>query len=142
MRRFGFLLFSAVLAVATVGCAHTLRLRVVDAGCEQPLNGVETSWREDKVDLLLGAYQRGPTNLQPSTKEGLVTVGEIHPKWVGRFKFNYPGYAPLYGIYSGGSLSLGTKTKANVRGERFVLEGPVTSAPSSNGVFTVPMSRR
>ena len=141
-RHLNILLSLAVVAAATVGCAHTLRIRLVDAGSEQPLAGVETSWREDKIDLLLGAYHNGPTNLQPSTGEGIVTVGKVHPRWVGRFEFTAPGYTQRYGMYSRGGLALGTKTNANIRGERFVLEGPVTTAASSNGTFTVPMSRR
>ena len=118
----------AAIALTTAGCTHTLRLKAVDAGSERPLAGVETSWREDKVDLLLGAHHHGATNLQPSTEDGVVVAENVHPKWVSRLELTHAGYAPLYGIYSRGALALGAKTNANVRGERFILEPPVVSA--------------
>ena len=137
--RFSLLTFAPLLLVT--GCAQTICLRTVDSANNQPLSGVSTLWREDSAYNLLTERRHsiGPTNFV-SGEQGVITVGEIHNKWVSRFVFSHGGYATLYGIYTPGKLVLAERIKpAPLPQDRFILEDPRVVVVSSNGCFLVEM---
>jgi hypothetical protein len=138
-----FLRFSIILApmLFMVGCAHTMRVKVIDAETGQPVAGVEVCWRQDYQDLLLGSHHYGPTNLPSSTTDGLITLDGLHPKDVSRFIFSHPGYRTVYGIYSGGALTLAEATNAAVPPELFILKGKLITVEPNKGVCVVQMAR-
>lgn len=133
----------AGLLFAASGCASTIRLRMIDAKTGLSLTGVSAVWREDSYDLILGRFQKGPTNLAPSDDSGIITINGVHNRRVGRLVFSHPGYTPVYGAYSGGSLEISEAIKPPpLSQERFILEEPRTVIGTSNGCFLVKIPRR
>jgi hypothetical protein len=131
---------AAGLLLAT-GCAHAIRLKVVDAVTSQPLAGVSTVWHEKAYNLLTGRlYQTGPTNLPPSGRDGVITIGGVHKQWSNNLIFSRPGYTTLYGNYNDARLWWTERMTPFPRGG-FKLEKPFTEAVSSNGYLIIRMQK-
>jgi len=126
------------------GCQQTICLRVTDATNNQPLPGVAAVWREDSaINLLTDRWhQTGPTNMPPSSDNGVITITQVHEKWFSRFILSHSGYATTYGIYYRGTLNLAQRIKSEpLPQDIFLLEQPITKVGATNGYFTVPLPR-
>lgn len=108
----------------------------------QSLTGVETTWRQDRYDLLLGVSHTGPTNLPPSGEDGVITVPGLHETWASCFVFSRPGYATAYGAYCRGALSLAGRINSLHTDTGFILEGPLAVSRATDGLVPVPMKRQ
>ena len=131
-------------AALLVGCAHTIRIKVVDAATREPLEGVCTRWLQARHQLFQPLDQEGPTNLPPSGREGTIVIGRLHRGWSSELIFSSPGYSNVYAHYSTGSLSLAGRMKYFAPGplqDQFILEGNVTTADKSNGWFLIEMRK-
>lgn len=122
------------------GCAQTVRFKLVDAVTAKPLAGVNTTWRQDSHDLILGSYQYGPTNLPPSSQDGVVVVKGVYKKKTSRLIFSRNGYATVYAGYSRGVLTRAGSLDPRLRDGEFALSGELTLVPPTNGFITIQMS--
>jgi len=148
-RNIGLFIAAWAGLLLVTGCVSTITLKVVDAATGHPLAGVDTVWRQDSYNLFFGAYHYGPTNLAPSTEDGVIMVDGIHNGDANEFIFSRNGYGTLYGRYLTGGLftqyhasifTLANHTNA-VYSQTFgfVLEGPLSNVSPTNGVIVVHM---
>ena len=122
------------------GCASTVTFKAVDAVTNQPLAGVNTVWRMDSIDFLyITRHHFGPTNLPPSTENGVVVVNGPHKYAASRFIFSRDGYAPVYGIYYNDSMACAEHIYPALIGG-FNITAPVSYVSPTNGVIVVRMS--
>jgi hypothetical protein len=140
------LFVGACLGVAVLaGCAHSIRIKAVDATTGQPLVGVATEWRQNRHQMFQRIAHTAPTNLPPSGQEGLIEVRGIYRTWNSQFVFSLPGYSTVYGhYYSGGDLNLSTQVSRIPSGlfaGEFYLEGKLEAVGKTNGCFLVRMQK-
>ncbi len=86
----------------------------------------------------------GPTNLPPSSQDGIIDVGRVHRNWQITFIFSRAGYSSVYGVYGVGKLALATNVVYYPPGQfegQFFLDGELKSAVKNDGCFLVPMQR-
>ncbi len=135
---------SAILTTLlfVTGCAQTVQFRAIDAVTGEPLEGVSTSWRQDSHDLVFGSYHYGPTNLPPSSEDGVVVVRGIYTKKTSRFIFSREGYSTVYALYSRRALTKAEGLDPINRDTEFILSGDLTLVTSTNGLITVEMRPR
>ena len=129
----------AALLLAT-GCTTTLHFKTVDAHTGQPIAGVSTTYQDHVYDLLLGSFHFGPTNLPPSTGDGVVVVHGVHKRRVSTFDFSRPGYQSVEYAYAGGRFGRenGTNSIVTPSGEVYKLHRWM-DVPPTNGWFVVKM---
>jgi len=140
MKTLPLLIFSAVAMLFLAGCAHTVRLKVVDVTTGQPLDGVKTIWRQDAYDLLLGERHRGPATIPVSRPDGVITLRGVHEVWITSFTFTRQGFVTLYGVYAGHVLDVAEHENLTSYAWHPVdLTDPVTRALATNGFILVPM---
>jgi hypothetical protein len=155
-----------VLALALTGCAlQTIHIRTVDANTGEPLAGVTTEWRQDRLQMFQTIVHSDAIKESPSGYEGMVEVGGVHRNWASTLAFSCPGYLNVYSSYSGGTMTLAKKIvcipfdPANERlhigdesktanishamrsTDLMALEGESQIAVKSNGWFIVPMQK-
>jgi hypothetical protein len=138
------LVFGATAAALLAGCAHSIRLKTVDATTHEPVEGVSVQWVQFKHEMLWRSKQEGPTNLPPSGAGGIVKVKGLHRWWSSDFTFSCVGYSNLYGIYGSGNLSVSAKARHFSHGpfqDQFWLENPLKAAAKSNDCFLVEMRK-
>jgi hypothetical protein len=124
------------------GCARTVQFKAVDEATGRPLAGVDTSWRQDSRDSLLGSYHYGPANLPPSKEDGVIVVDGIYRRKLNEFIFSRDGYATVYGIYSRGIFGRADRTNSVSVLRGFIPDGPLTNVPPTNGFIAVQMKRK
>ena len=142
MCRACFLGFTATALL--MGCAHSIRLKTVDAATHEPLEGVTVQWVQAKHQMFQQLKQEGPTNLPPSGSDGVVKVDGLHRWWSSDFTFSRPGYSNVYGGFGSGKLVLSERMQHFPPGQlqdQFWLTGPMTVAEKSNGCFLVEMRK-
>ncbi|HSY43042.1 MAG TPA: hypothetical protein VK811_03975 [Candidatus Acidoferrum sp.] len=124
------------------GEAHKIRLKIVDGKTGDPVSGVSVMWREDREDLIYGNAHLGPTDLTPSDNNGEITINAAHEKLDGRFILICPGYVTLYGVYSGGSLSVSREIQPPpFPQDIFELDDPQTDDELNDGSYVVRMPK-
>jgi hypothetical protein len=124
------------------GSAHTVRLKIVDAKTGDPLSGVSAMWRQDQDDLLYGTSHLGPTDLKPSDVKGELAIPDVREKMTGRLVLDCPGHVTMYGVYSGGSLSLSREIQPPpLPQDLFELDDPQTDDELSDGNLVVRMPK-
>jgi len=143
-RRLKQLIAACSGAALLVGCAHTIRIKIVDATTREPLEGVSTRWLQARHQMFQQLKQEGPTNLPPSRQDGTIVVGGLHTWWSSDLIFSCPGYSNVYGQYGSGILCLARRMRYFPPGplqEQFILEGGVRVAEKSSGCFVVEMQK-
>jgi hypothetical protein len=140
-------LFIAVFvgAALLVGCAHSIRVKAVDAITGQPLAGVATEWRQNRHQMFQLIAHTGPIHLSPSDHDGLIEVRPIYRTWSSQFVFSLPGYQNVYGHYSWHRdlvvcTDVSYITSGQLEGE-FRFEGKMEVASKSNWCFLVRMQK-
>jgi hypothetical protein len=146
-----FARITALLLVAGTclftGCARMdtgrltqFRIKVVDERNSKPIPSVSAVWEDDINDLILGHFQIGPINLQPSDDAGMIKIVPEREGMVGSLTLTRPGGFTLYCSYSEGALEYSRGINFSIPEEGFVLADPRTWAVRTNGYFIVPMS--
>ena len=135
------LLMATGCASMFTGQSSTIRLKVVDARTGQPLSGASVVWREDLDDLLAGHLQNGPTNLPPSDESGIIVIGGVRNKMVGRFILSEPGYSTMYGVYSDGELNVSDDIQPPPIDQGVFTLDDAQTAGLADGNFVVRMHR-
>jgi hypothetical protein len=135
-----FLILVLAASLFVVGCTTSLRFKTVDAKTGQPIAGVTTTYEDHAYDLLLGSFHFGPTNLPPSTDDGVVVVRGVHKKRVSTFDFSRQGYRSVQYAYAGGRFGWhdGTNSIVTKSGEVYKLAHWVDVLPT-NGWFVIQM---
>jgi hypothetical protein len=143
---------TAMLLVAgtclLTGCASIdtgrltrLTVEVVDEGNSRPVPDVSALWREDIDDLMLGHFQIGPTNLQPSDDAGIIKIFPVRKGMVGSLTLSRPDGFTLYCVYVSGQLGYSRAIDATTPDGEFLLSNPIREAVWTNGYFVVPMPK-
>jgi hypothetical protein len=139
----GTCLFTGCAKMAGTGRHTSFTIKVVDERNNRPIPDVSAVWREDLDDLILGHFQIGPTNLQPSDDAGIIKIRPAREKMIGRLILSRSGSVTLYCTYAYGRLwySRGIKPIAFPPPYEgmFSLSDPETQALWRNGSFVVPM---
>jgi hypothetical protein len=144
MKLIALSLMTLTTAIALVGCAHRIQLKVVDAETHEALGNVSVQWLQVRHQMLETLKQEGPTNLPPTGPDGMICVSGLHRWWTSEFIFVCPGYSNIYGLYGSGRLSLAEMKSPFPPGplqDQFILEGNLKSAQKSNGCFLVEMRK-
>jgi hypothetical protein len=127
------------------GCAHprTIYFKTVNMATGQPLAGVNATWAQDSYDLVLGVYRYGPTNLPPSSDDGIIVVNGVRKNKGCKFIFSKNGYAKVYGFYRTGDTFARAEhidtTILDPKWDCFIFEGPMTEIFPTNGLIVIQM---
>jgi hypothetical protein len=137
-------ILGCVAAGLLMGCAHSIRLKTVNATTHEPLEGVSVQWVQARHQMFQPLKQEGPANLPPSGPGGIVKVDGLHRWWSSDFTFSHPGCSNVYGIYGSGKLTVSDQMQHFPSGplqDQFWLRGHLTVADKSNGCFLVEMQQ-
>jgi hypothetical protein len=138
-----------VASLALTGCssiltgrANMIQLKVIDSKTGLPVPGVSALWREDFDDVFFGHFQTGPLHLPPSDDAGIITINDVRNKMTGRLVFSCPGYVPVYGFCSDGSLTTSEEIQPPpMPQDLFILDDGQTAMETGNGSYLIKMSK-
>jgi hypothetical protein len=125
------------------GCAHNVRIRVLDAQTARPLESVHVYMQEDRHQILEPVKSFGRTNLPPTGPDGVFVIKRTHTWSLIYMTLSRTNYVTCYGnTVTAGPIcysELRMLYESGLPEGEFRLVGTVSVAQKSNGFQTILM---